>query len=121
MNSPLSSTSSSTLVGAGCSFLKFLLLHWSNAISISCPVFMVIKGEVLNDFPRLIGILIVEFAADGAVNFALKMKGDMIEILCDVVGTSGYRYEVLRSFSWKELSKESGKRLGRLDQGLPEF
>ncbi|GJT78974.1 hypothetical protein Tco_1045699 [Tanacetum coccineum] len=39
---------------------------------------MVVEGEVLNDSPRFVGILIMEFAAGGAVNFALKMKGDMI-------------------------------------------
>ncbi|GJY82129.1 hypothetical protein Tco_0494880 [Tanacetum coccineum] len=39
---------------------------------------MVIEGEVLNDFPRLVGVVIAEFAAGGAVNLALKMKGDMI-------------------------------------------
>ncbi|GKE47785.1 hypothetical protein Tco_1479043 [Tanacetum coccineum] len=61
---------------------------------------MVVEGEVLNDFPIFVGVLIVEFATGGAVNLALKMKGDMIiEILHDVVGTSGYRYGVLRSFS----------------------
>ncbi|GKG00370.1 hypothetical protein Tco_0302060, partial [Tanacetum coccineum] len=42
------------------------------------PNFMVVEGEVLNDFLRFVGILIVEFAVGGAVNFALKMKGDMI-------------------------------------------
>ncbi|GJX34244.1 hypothetical protein Tco_0245801 [Tanacetum coccineum] len=39
---------------------------------------MVVEGEVLNDFPRFVGALIAEFAAGGAVNLALKMKGDMI-------------------------------------------
>ncbi|GKA13504.1 hypothetical protein Tco_0693150 [Tanacetum coccineum] len=39
---------------------------------------MVIEGEVLNDFLRFFGIPIAEFAVDGAVNLALKMKGDMI-------------------------------------------
>ncbi|GJR63818.1 hypothetical protein Tco_0009883 [Tanacetum coccineum] len=39
---------------------------------------MVVEGEVLNDFSRFVGILIAEFAAGGAVNLALKMKGDMI-------------------------------------------
>nr|GEX31395.1 putative reverse transcriptase domain-containing protein [Tanacetum cinerariifolium] len=39
---------------------------------------MVIDGEVLNDFLRFVDILIVEFFAGDAVNFALKMKGDMI-------------------------------------------
>ncbi|GKA82998.1 hypothetical protein Tco_0789746 [Tanacetum coccineum] len=39
---------------------------------------MVVEGEVLNNFPRFVGILIAEFATGGAVNLALKMKGDMI-------------------------------------------
>ncbi|GJS14865.1 hypothetical protein Tco_0409337 [Tanacetum coccineum] len=36
---------------------------------------MVIESEVLNDFPRFVSILIAEFAAGGAVNLTLKMKG----------------------------------------------
>ncbi|GJX19401.1 hypothetical protein Tco_0222078 [Tanacetum coccineum] len=39
---------------------------------------MVVEGEVLNDFPRFVGVLIAEFVAGGAVNLTLKMKGDMI-------------------------------------------
>ncbi|GJX24249.1 hypothetical protein Tco_0228694 [Tanacetum coccineum] len=39
---------------------------------------MVIEGEVLNDFPRFIAILVAEFAAGGAVNLVFKMKEDMI-------------------------------------------
>ncbi|GJW55769.1 putative ribonuclease H-like domain-containing protein [Tanacetum coccineum] len=39
---------------------------------------MVIVGEVLNDFLRFVCNLIMEFAAGGAVNLALKKKGDMI-------------------------------------------
>ncbi|GJZ65021.1 hypothetical protein Tco_0621717 [Tanacetum coccineum] len=39
---------------------------------------MVVKGKVLNDFPRFVGILIAEFAAGAAVNLALKMKRDII-------------------------------------------
>ncbi|GJS41830.1 hypothetical protein Tco_0566873 [Tanacetum coccineum] len=42
------------------------------------PAFMVVEGEVLNDFPRFVDILIAEFAASGAVNLTLKMKEDMI-------------------------------------------
>ncbi|GKF41372.1 hypothetical protein Tco_0124714, partial [Tanacetum coccineum] len=40
--------------------------------------FMIVEGEVLNDFPRFVGVLIAEFAGGGAVNLALKMEGDMI-------------------------------------------
>ncbi|GJU97343.1 hypothetical protein Tco_1326614 [Tanacetum coccineum] len=39
---------------------------------------MVVEGEVLNDFPRFVGILIAEFTATSAINLAFKMKGDMI-------------------------------------------
>ncbi|GKF38108.1 hypothetical protein Tco_0118169, partial [Tanacetum coccineum] len=31
-----------------------------------------------NDFLRFVGVFLAEFAAGGAVNLALKMKGDMI-------------------------------------------
>ncbi|GKB28807.1 hypothetical protein Tco_0868208 [Tanacetum coccineum] len=98
---------------------------------------MVIKGEVLNDFPRFAGILITKFTAGSAVNLTLKMKGDMIienldleqrsmhdegildkslkhksmlriEILHGIVGTSGYRYKVLRSFSVERIEQGIG-------------
>ncbi|GJR43111.1 hypothetical protein Tco_1311214 [Tanacetum coccineum] len=39
---------------------------------------MVMKIEVLNDFPRFFSILIVELAAADVVNLTLKMKRDMI-------------------------------------------
>nr|GEX97507.1 hypothetical protein [Tanacetum cinerariifolium] len=39
---------------------------------------MVVKGEVLNDFLRFVGVLIVELAASSMVNLTLEMKGDMI-------------------------------------------
>nr|GEW94631.1 copia protein [Tanacetum cinerariifolium] len=69
----------------GCKFIKkpehfshptidLLALH-ENGIFKSLYSF---KSEVLNDFLRFIGILIAEFAAAGVVNFALKMKRDMI-------------------------------------------
>nr|GEU81586.1 cyclin-dependent kinase inhibitor [Tanacetum cinerariifolium] len=38
----------------------------------------IVESQVLNDFSRFVGILIAEFTAGGAVNLALKMKGDMI-------------------------------------------
>ncbi|GKC11334.1 hypothetical protein Tco_1008116 [Tanacetum coccineum] len=50
-------------------------------VSVMIPLvrtLMVVKGEVLNDFPGFVGILIAEFAAAGAFNLASKMKGDMI-------------------------------------------
>ncbi|GKB60666.1 hypothetical protein Tco_0916852, partial [Tanacetum coccineum] len=42
------------------------------------PALMVVESEVLNDFPSFVGVLIAVFAAGGAVNLALNMKGDMI-------------------------------------------
>ncbi|GJV93827.1 hypothetical protein Tco_1541640 [Tanacetum coccineum] len=44
-------------------------------------------GEVLNNFPRFIDILVADFAAGGAVNLALKTKGDMIIINLDLQPT----------------------------------
>ncbi|GKG18137.1 hypothetical protein Tco_0372435, partial [Tanacetum coccineum] len=48
---------------------------------------MFVKDEVLNDFPRFIGVLIEEFAAGDAVNLTLKMKGDMIINFLDLKPT----------------------------------
>ncbi|GKE63108.1 hypothetical protein Tco_1513475 [Tanacetum coccineum] len=45
---------------------------------ISSRCLMVIESEVLNDFLIFIGVFITEFAVCGAVNLAVKMKGDMI-------------------------------------------
>ncbi|GKF46035.1 hypothetical protein Tco_0135837 [Tanacetum coccineum] len=50
---------------------------------------MVIEGEVLNDFPRFVGVLIAEFAVDSE---------DIVAKFC---GPS----------QWKELSKESGSKI----------
>nr|GEW75682.1 hypothetical protein [Tanacetum cinerariifolium] len=87
----MSKITSSTRSPAGCEFLKKsehfshpivdLLSLSENGILKSFHPFalMVIDGEVLNDFPRFVNILIVEFATGGAVNLALKMKGDMIK------------------------------------------
>ncbi|GKA89171.1 hypothetical protein Tco_0810983 [Tanacetum coccineum] len=55
---------------------------------------------IFQDFPRFVGILIAEFAAGGAVNLALKMKGDM-----DIVA------EFCIPSRWKELSKETSSKL----------
>nr|GFA72926.1 hypothetical protein [Tanacetum cinerariifolium] len=37
-----------------------------------------IEGEVLNDFLRFVGVFITKFSASDAVNFVLKMKGNII-------------------------------------------
>nr|GEX14092.1 hypothetical protein [Tanacetum cinerariifolium] len=74
----------------GCKFLKNpdhfshpaidLLALLENGIFKSFHSFtiMVVESEVLNEFPKFIGILFAEFAAGGGVNLSLKMKGDMI-------------------------------------------
>nr|GEY24514.1 hypothetical protein CTI12_AA182560 [Tanacetum cinerariifolium] len=54
------------------------ILDWFNESFYVIPALMVVESEVLNDFPRFVGILIAEFFAGDAVNHALKMKGDMI-------------------------------------------
>ncbi|GKE68252.1 hypothetical protein Tco_1526324, partial [Tanacetum coccineum] len=69
---------------------------------------MVVESEVLNDFPRFVGILIAEFAAAGAVNPALKMKGDMIVKKLDLKPTiDAMMRDFLYPSRWKELSKET--------------
>ncbi|GJV30003.1 hypothetical protein Tco_1386451 [Tanacetum coccineum] len=71
---------------------------------------MVVEGEVLNDFPRFIGVLIAEFAGGGVVNLVLKMKGDMIinkldlKPTIDAVMRDFWRF--YGPFRWKELSKK---------------
>ncbi|GKC37462.1 hypothetical protein Tco_1049846 [Tanacetum coccineum] len=68
--------------------------------SSSSITLMVVESEVLNDFPGFVSILIAEFAADGAVNLALKMKGDMI------IKNLDERLFVVSPSRWKELSKK---------------
>ncbi|GJY00577.1 hypothetical protein Tco_0357595 [Tanacetum coccineum] len=69
---------------------------------------MVIESEVLNDFLRFVSVFIAEFAAAGAVNLTLKMKGDMIikklnlELAIDTM---------MSPSRWKELSKETSRKI----------
>ncbi|GJV32131.1 hypothetical protein Tco_1392531 [Tanacetum coccineum] len=73
---------------------------------------MVIEGKVLNDFLRFIGTLIAEFAAGGAVNFALKMKGDMIIKKLNLKSTNNdMMMDFLDPSRWKELSKETSSKI----------
>ncbi|GJY12091.1 hypothetical protein Tco_0381400 [Tanacetum coccineum] len=51
---------------------------WFNEFFSFIPTFKVVEVEVLNNFLRFIGILVMDFAVGGAVNLTLKMKGDMI-------------------------------------------
>ncbi|GKD78773.1 hypothetical protein Tco_1341394 [Tanacetum coccineum] len=73
---------------------------------------MVVKGEVLNNFPRFVSILIAEFAAGDAVNLALKMKGDMIIKNLDLNPTINAMkrefLEVLRSFPVERIKQGIG-------------
>ncbi|GKA10356.1 hypothetical protein Tco_0689789 [Tanacetum coccineum] len=69
---------------------------------------MVVEGEVLNDFSRFFGILVAEFVAGGAVNLALKMKGDMIIKNLDLKPIiDAMMRDFLDPSWWKELSKET--------------
>ncbi|GJY03886.1 hypothetical protein Tco_0369826 [Tanacetum coccineum] len=79
---------------------------------------MVVESEVLNDFPRFVGILIAEFAAAGAVNPALKMKGDMIVKKLDLKPTiDAMMRDFLYPSRWKELSKETSSKILLCDDG----
>ncbi|GJV42679.1 hypothetical protein Tco_1421119 [Tanacetum coccineum] len=74
---------------------------------------MVVEGEVLNDFPRFVSVLIAEFSTGGAVNLALKMKGDMIVENLDLKPTidADIVAEFCGPSRWKELSKESSSKI----------
>ncbi|GKB91136.1 hypothetical protein Tco_0963408 [Tanacetum coccineum] len=77
---------------------------------------MVVEGEVLNDFPRFVSVLIAEFATVSAVNLALKMKGDMILENLDLKPTiDAMMRDIVAEFCgpsrWKELSKESRSKI----------
>ncbi|GJW28734.1 hypothetical protein Tco_0045609 [Tanacetum coccineum] len=75
------------------------------------------KGLFSSSFISMIrkstGILISEFAADGAVKFALKMKGDMI---IKNLNLKPMIDAIMRDFwtnpsRWKELSKETSSKI----------
>nr|GEV26877.1 hypothetical protein [Tanacetum cinerariifolium] len=72
------------------------------------------EGEVPNDLPRFVGVLIVEFSAGGAVNFVLKMKGNMIIKNLDLDPTID-AMDIVAKFCgpsrWKELRKESDSKI----------
>ncbi|GJY12963.1 hypothetical protein Tco_0382272 [Tanacetum coccineum] len=75
---------------------------------------MVIESEVLNDFPIFIGVFITEFAVCGAVNLAVKMKGDMIIKnlnLEPVINAMDVILEFCSPSWWKELSKEMSSKI----------
>ncbi|GKD10370.1 hypothetical protein Tco_1190055 [Tanacetum coccineum] len=73
---------------------------------------MVVEGNVLNDFPRFIRILIAEFAAGCAVNFTFKMKGDMIiKNLNLKPAIDAMMRDFLDPSWWKELSKETSSKI----------
>ncbi|GKE57335.1 hypothetical protein Tco_1496520 [Tanacetum coccineum] len=73
---------------------------------------MVVEGEVLNDLPRFVGILVAEFAGGDAVNLTLKMKGDMIIKKLNLKPTiDAIMRDVLYPSRWKELSKETSSKI----------
>ncbi|GJY11358.1 hypothetical protein Tco_0379543 [Tanacetum coccineum] len=72
---------------------------------------MVVKSEVLNDFPRFFSVLIVKFTAGSAVNLTLKMKGDMVVKKLDLKPKIDAMMmdflEVLQSFSVERIEQEN--------------
>ncbi|GJZ88787.1 hypothetical protein Tco_0660569 [Tanacetum coccineum] len=67
---------------------------------------------IFQDFPRFVGILIAEFASGGAVNLALKMKGDMVIKNLNLMPTiNATMRDFLDPFQWKELSKETSSKI----------
>ncbi|GJZ55613.1 hypothetical protein Tco_0610806 [Tanacetum coccineum] len=73
---------------------------------------MVVEGEVLNDFPRFVGVLIADFSAGGVVNLALKMKRDMIIKNLDLKPMiDAMMRDFLYPSRWKKLSKEKSSKI----------
>ncbi|GJZ56730.1 hypothetical protein Tco_0612224 [Tanacetum coccineum] len=73
---------------------------------------MVVESEVLNDFPRFVGVLIAEFAATDAVNFTHKMEENMIiEDLDSKPTIDAMMRDFLDPSRWKELSKETSSKI----------
>ncbi|GJR28679.1 retrovirus-related pol polyprotein from transposon TNT 1-94 [Tanacetum coccineum] len=69
-------------------------------------------GEVLNDLPRFVGILIAEFATGCTVNLTLKVKGDMIiKKLNSKPTIDAMMRDFLDPSQWKELSKETSSKI----------
>ncbi|GKE98412.1 hypothetical protein Tco_0021763 [Tanacetum coccineum] len=79
---------------------------------------MVVEGEVLNDFPIFVGVLIVDFSSGGTVSLALKMKRDMIIKNLDLKLTIN---AMMRDFfdpsRWEELSKETSSEILQCGDG----
>ncbi|GJS80618.1 hypothetical protein Tco_0730499 [Tanacetum coccineum] len=70
------------------------------------------EGKVLNNFLRFVSILIAEFSVGGAVDFAFKMKGDMIIENLDLKPMiNAMMRDFLDPSRWKELSKKSGSKI----------
>nr|GEX28904.1 putative retrotransposon Ty1-copia subclass protein [Tanacetum cinerariifolium] len=84
----------------------------SRRIRLKPAALMVVESEVLNDFPRFFGILIMEFTAGDAVILTLKMKGDMIVKNLDLKRTiDAMMRDFLYPSRWKELSKETSSKI----------
>ncbi|GJX25328.1 hypothetical protein Tco_0231624 [Tanacetum coccineum] len=83
---------------------------------------MVIESEILYNFPRFFGILVMKLATGGVVNFALKKKGDMIiENLDFEPKIYAMMREFLNSSWWEKLSKETGSFPSGDGSRGPEF
>ncbi|GJW68718.1 hypothetical protein Tco_0123142 [Tanacetum coccineum] len=74
---------------------------------------MVVKNEILNDFPRFLGVLITNLVADSVVNFTFEMNGDMFKENLDLEPKiDAMMRDFLKSPSrWEELSKETSSNM----------
>ncbi|GJV61951.1 hypothetical protein Tco_1468051 [Tanacetum coccineum] len=88
---------------------QFYEVSWVN------PNFVVIEGDILNDFPRFFDTLIMKLATSSMVNFILKRVRDMIienldlELKIDAM-MRGF-LEFSSSSWWEKLSKETGSEI----------
>ncbi|GJT70904.1 hypothetical protein Tco_1030190, partial [Tanacetum coccineum] len=73
---------------------------------------MLVKSEILYDFPRFFGVLVAELTATGMVNLTFKMNRDMIIENLDLEPKiNAIERDFLDPSRWKELSKETGSKI----------
>nr|GFC18955.1 hypothetical protein [Tanacetum cinerariifolium] len=68
---------------------------------------MVVKSEILDDFPRFFSVLVVKLAADDTINLTFKVKRDMITENLDLEPKID---AMMRTF-WKMCKETSSKIL----------
>ncbi|GJS40240.1 hypothetical protein Tco_0565283, partial [Tanacetum coccineum] len=75
------------------------------------PTFIVIEGEVLNDFPRFFVTLRIKFATESVVNFAFKRIVNRINRKFGFEAKDVCYNKFSSSSRWEKQSKETGSEI----------